>query len=325
MVRPMTSPQRRRNTIPDTSGKKGSGEAPTIVTVAKNEPRLPLERIGDILRTERQRRGDDLDQIAEYLCIRRNFLAALESNRYDELPADAYVIGFLRSYAEILGLDGKNAIDRYRHEMAGRRKKPALSIPTPITEGRAPSAVIMSAAAIVALLIYAIWYGLSTSDRAAVTVAPALPTAAIAETAPEPTSHTTTDTLSNSTATATATPVPPIAATTQLSPATPAAPAATAPPAGAAIPHLTITADEACWILISDSNGKAIFDRVMKTGEVYKVPDTKGLSLTTGNGGGIRLTLDGAILPKLANNSSRVIRNIPLDSRYLKALPALPE
>ncbi|MDP9126677.1 MAG: helix-turn-helix domain-containing protein, partial [Pseudomonadota bacterium] len=59
-----------------------------------------VERIGEILRRTRERRGDDLHYIAEYLCIRRAFLEALEDSRYEEFPADAYVIGFLRSYSE---------------------------------------------------------------------------------------------------------------------------------------------------------------------------------------------------------------------------------
>jgi cytoskeleton protein RodZ len=134
-----------------------------------------VERIGDILRRRRQQRGDDLQQIADYLCIRKNFLVALENNDYDGLPADAYVIGFLRTYAAYLGFDGGDAINRYRAEMSGRRRKPALVLPTPITEGRTPSAFIMVGAAVVALLIYVTWYSLSGTSRTAANTDPALP------------------------------------------------------------------------------------------------------------------------------------------------------
>jgi cytoskeletal protein RodZ len=135
------------------------------------------DRIGDILRHARLERNDDLYQIAEYLCIKPAFLVALENSRYDEFPADAYVIGFLRTYATFLGVDGKDAVDRYRYEMAGRRKKPVLAMPIPLTEGRAPSSLIMVGATVAALLIYVLWYGISSSNRTEVHVPPPLPTA----------------------------------------------------------------------------------------------------------------------------------------------------
>lgn len=123
------------------------------------------DRIGDILRRVREHRGEDLDYISEYLRIRPNYLFALENSRYEDLPADAYVIGFLRTYASYLGLDGKGAIDQYRREMTGRRRKPQLSMPQPMSEGRAPTIAMMIAAALAALIIYGVWYGLSSPDH----------------------------------------------------------------------------------------------------------------------------------------------------------------
>jgi len=123
-----------------------------------------VDRIGDILRRVREHRGEDLESISDYLRIRANYLVALENSRYEDLPADAYVIGFLRTYALYLGLDGKGAIDQYRREMAGRRRKPQLSMPQPMPEGRAPTIAVLIGAAVAALLVYAIWYGLSSPD-----------------------------------------------------------------------------------------------------------------------------------------------------------------
>lgn len=123
------------------------------------------DRVGDILRRVREHRGEDLESISDYLRIRPSFLFALENSRYDELPADAYVIGFLRTYALYLGLDGRGAIDQYRREMAGRRKKPQLSMPQPMSEGRTPTIAVLIGAAVVCLLIYGLWYGLATPDR----------------------------------------------------------------------------------------------------------------------------------------------------------------
>jgi len=294
-----------------------------------NQP--PVERIGSILKRAREQRGDDLQQIADYLCIRRGFLEALEASRYDELPADAYVIGFLRSYANYLGFDGKQAIDHYRNEMSGRRKKPTLLLPTPIAEGQTPSAIILIGCAVGALLIYILWYTFSSSDRTAVTTPPPLPAAtstatsdsstpSSAQTAPAPaeTSETAVAKITDT--------QPSIAAPAATAVSETSAPESTAkavPPPGGA--RLSIRAEQSSWILISNGKGRTIFDEVMKPGEVYSVPDQPGLLLTTGNGGGIVLTLDGTALPKLSNGSSHVMRNISLDPARLKALPPVPE
>src|ERR1700722_13022476 len=173
----------------DSSVETAAGQPAVVPFYAGREPPPGLERVGDILRRRRQQRGDDLQQIADYLCIRKSFIVALENSAYDELPADAYVIGFLRSYATYLGFDGGDAINRYRGEMSGRRRKPTLVLPTPIPEGRTPSAFIMLAAASAAILIYILWYGLSSSDRSTASVPPPLPpspSAASNATAPIP-------------------------------------------------------------------------------------------------------------------------------------------
>lgn len=306
----------RRQTSSPSNGP-ARDEPPTVppAPVLPPQPRerevrtMQTERIGDILRRAREKRGDDLQQIADYLCIRRSFLVALENSNYEEFPADAYVIGFLRSYANLLGLDGKEAIDRYRGEMAGRRKKPVLFMPTPVTEGRTPSALIMIGAAVAALLIYIVWYGLSSSDRATVNTPPPLPT-------------TTTSTETTSTA---AVVLPPPSEAIAAP-----APAAAAPkPTGQVYGndgqehHVVIRAEQTSWILIADSKGQTVFDHVLKAGDVYKVPGTDGLTLTTGNGAGLVLALDGIELPKLTG-SSRVLRNISLSRDRLKSLPSTP-
>ncbi|MFA6280832.1 MAG: RodZ domain-containing protein [Bdellovibrionales bacterium] len=126
------------------------------------------QRIGDILRRVREHRDEDIESISDYLRIRPSYLVALENSQYEALPADAYVIGFLRTYALYLGLDGRGAIDQYRREMVGRRRKPQLSMPQPMSEGQVPTIALMIGAALAALLVYGLWYGLSTPDKAIV-------------------------------------------------------------------------------------------------------------------------------------------------------------
>jgi cytoskeletal protein RodZ len=69
--------------------------------------------IGTTLRDARLRLGLDLYELEAATKIRAKYLRALEEERFDVLPAQTYVKGFLRSYAEALGLDGRLFVDEY--------------------------------------------------------------------------------------------------------------------------------------------------------------------------------------------------------------------
>jgi cytoskeleton protein RodZ len=84
----------------------------------------PLETVGQDLRAARLRRGDDLASVSRVLKIRKDHLEALEEDRLDALPGRAYAIGFVRSYADYLGLDTKRCVDRFKAEISGRTEEP---------------------------------------------------------------------------------------------------------------------------------------------------------------------------------------------------------
>jgi cytoskeletal protein RodZ len=72
-----------------------------------------LFEIGNSLREARVRRGIDFAQAEVATKIRGKYLRALEEEQFDTLPAETYVKGFLRTYAEYLGLDGQLYVDEY--------------------------------------------------------------------------------------------------------------------------------------------------------------------------------------------------------------------
>jgi cytoskeleton protein RodZ len=74
--------------------------------------------IGSSLRDARTRQGLDFPELEERTKIRPKYLRALEDERFDILPAPTYVRGFLRSYAEALGLDGQPFVDEYNSRFA---------------------------------------------------------------------------------------------------------------------------------------------------------------------------------------------------------------
>jgi len=73
-----------------------------------------MESIGRHLREAREQRGLTIDQIARDTNISRQFIAALEEDRYEAFPAEPYIIGFLRNYSDHLGLDTEGLIGKYR-------------------------------------------------------------------------------------------------------------------------------------------------------------------------------------------------------------------
>ena len=75
-----------------------------------------MARLGDALRAQRERMGITLEQAAEDTRIRDKFLRALESGDYQTLPGVVYTKGFLRNYADYLGLARDELIAQFQAE-----------------------------------------------------------------------------------------------------------------------------------------------------------------------------------------------------------------
>jgi len=69
--------------------------------------------IGNSLREARMRQGLDYPQVELATKIRAKYIRALEDEEFAILPSDTYIKGFMRSYAEFLGLDGQLYVDEY--------------------------------------------------------------------------------------------------------------------------------------------------------------------------------------------------------------------
>jgi hypothetical protein len=78
--------------------------------------------IGNTLREARLRRGLDIAECEAETKIRAKYLRALEEEEFDLLPAASYVRGFLRTYADYLGLDGQLVLDEYNSRTVAPRE-----------------------------------------------------------------------------------------------------------------------------------------------------------------------------------------------------------
>ena len=81
--------------------------------------------IGGSLREARLKRGLTSADVQKAIRIRDRYLQALEEERWELLPGDAYVKGFLRTYADYLGLDGNLYVEEYNSRFA-RPDEPQL-------------------------------------------------------------------------------------------------------------------------------------------------------------------------------------------------------
>jgi cytoskeleton protein RodZ len=111
--------------------------------------------IGNSLREARLRQGLDLARAEDDTKIRAKYLQALEDERFEILPAETYVKGFLRTYAEYLGLDGQIYVDEFNSRFVSAEEPVAATAPKRRPRQRASesSFVVVALAGIVAVAV----------------------------------------------------------------------------------------------------------------------------------------------------------------------------
>ncbi|OYV83324.1 MAG: XRE family transcriptional regulator [Acidiphilium sp. 21-68-69] len=119
--------------------------------------------------------GWKLPDIAARLKIRRVFLEAIESGNLTALPAPTYAAGFIRSYAEIMGLDPEEILRRFRAEGMSRSRPPALSFPEPLPDRAVPPGAVLFLVAAVGLAGYFFWYRHSEHELRMARMVPEVP------------------------------------------------------------------------------------------------------------------------------------------------------
>ncbi len=297
-------------------------------------------RLGEELRDARMALGLSIEDVAAALRIRRVYLVALEEGRARDLPAPAYAVGFVRSYAKALGLDDDEMVRRFRDGTSTVvPRKTDLVFPEPVPERGVPAGALVLAGAVVVIGAYVAWWNWSGSgDRVVDAVPPPPPRiqelAAAREPAPEPAAAApaapATSTAAAAAVTQAARPGVTPAPTAPSAPAPPPAPVATpavaapAPPRPADENRVVLRARSGdVWIQIRERvNGPILFDRVLKAGESYSVPNREtALVLNTGNANGLEVVVDGRPMPGGLGSGPSSRRGQSLDPERLKAIP----
>ena len=88
-----------------------------------------FEQIGSTLKHARRLQGLKISDVSQHLRISVDYLSKLESGAFDQLPAPAYVTGFLRSYGQYVGLDPSTLVARYTALSAKAATIPTYKMP----------------------------------------------------------------------------------------------------------------------------------------------------------------------------------------------------
>lgn len=118
------------------------------------------EGVGGMLARARRDAGLSVADVGYNLRIRDSYITAIESGRFQELPGRAYALGFVRGYAEFLGMDAEYVVRQYRQETTWWRSAPRKEFTAiePIREESRPRVPIVIGAVVVLLALYGYWY-----------------------------------------------------------------------------------------------------------------------------------------------------------------------
>lgn len=285
----------------------------------------PLETVGQDLRSARLRLGEDLATVSKALKIRKDHLEALEEDRLEALPGRTYAVGFVRTYADYLGLDMPRVLERYKAQIAGRCEDPIPTITIIDDEDhrRLPQGWKIIVGVVFLLLAYGAYHLIApAADRMlAPPVAPvpaqltgkaAAPHKAPAVNKPQPT---TTAAVPSS--------QPPAAQVPAGAPgvATPAQQPAALPPGQVygkqhADARVVLRMRASTHIEVTGPTGAVYVNRILNPGDIYMVPNLPGITLSTENAGAVEIDLDGSAMGT-AGQSGQAALGVSLDPQAI--------
>ncbi len=127
--------------------------------------------VGERLRSAREANGLSTSDVAASLHLNARAIEALENGQYGSLGGRAFVAGYVRSYAKVVGLDAETLLNDYRPAAAEPELLPKIDYPRQSSLGDWPMriATLVMVCGLVTLLGY--WWVQHGSNSVAVLVA----------------------------------------------------------------------------------------------------------------------------------------------------------
>lgn len=269
----------------------------------------PLGTIGQELRGARISRGEDLVAVSRALKIRKEHLGAIEDDRFNALPGRTYAVGFVRAYADYVGLDPAYAVDRFKTEVAGRDEPSSTAgfVETP-EEPRLSRGWLLVGLIVLGLIGYGVYYLWASGGSETAQPVAAVP-AGMVEKRHVAVKRTPAKVVVAQPTTATPTPA--------------GSNALIAPGPGGTVygkmnsdAHVVLRAKQATRVLVQTEDGRAFINKVLEPGDIYQVPNMHGLALTAEHGNALEIFLDGKSVGS-AGKGADPAEALPLDRETL--------
>lgn len=290
---------------------------------------------GEILRNARVAAGIGQREIANDLYLTLCYVEALEKGEYDKLPGETFIRGYLRSYAQRLGMSEKRILSAYDasvhpEKVQERRQRVAgiqqLEEDEASGKGGALRWVVgLLAVAVIAVGGYHFLSGDSGRDAGEFSAgggANPAPPAAEPATGPVATTPEGSATILAAADEPGATGGPDEAAPVAASGGQATAPAVDAesaaaspgrsPTSVAGANYLVVLFSEDCWIKVVGDGGKTLVSRLKRAGDVLEMTGRPPFSLRIGNASGVLVTYNGQpvdLRPHTENNVANVVLN----------------
>ncbi len=281
-------------------------------TASNNTSSSPNEReyqtelkVGDILRRTRMHYDMSVENVERTLNIKASQIEAIENGDLSKLPGRVYAIGFVRSYAEYLGLDGDKMVELFKEQSdVNKAPQAELHFPVPASDNHVPGGIILLLSMLLAVGVLFYWNSEDQKDRELIEVIPPVPMELQQKVDESPTG------------------TQPLGTEEALEAGAEAladvdAPAEEEVIAEKPIKGIILNIIENSWVEIRDKSGKAMLSRVLKAGDQYYVPDRPDLTISIGNAAGVSIEVDGQKLKPLGQKG-KVVRRLSLDAEYLK-------
>ncbi len=113
---------------------------------------MTKKSVGEILREERERQNKTLKEVAHETYIHESYLEAIENNEFKKLPPETYTVGFIQVYAEYLGLDPAEVVQRYKSMITEESPTPPQLYINPKANGNLLLKIGLGISAIIVLV-----------------------------------------------------------------------------------------------------------------------------------------------------------------------------
>jgi cytoskeleton protein RodZ len=118
---------------------------------------LMRDDVGTVLKARRESLGYKLEDAARSIRVRCQYLEAIETSYYDDVPALVYLLGYIRKYSEYLGLNAQDVVDQFKSERSAYHHLHEAAPVVPIQEDYRPQIALVGVSVIAIALICLLW------------------------------------------------------------------------------------------------------------------------------------------------------------------------